>query len=75
MSPLYRREGSTNTAKCAVSLRLQCAAPALLKACKLVGPACDSLMAEVLNHGVTNWGAVNEMLCAVEAAIAEAEGK
>ena len=75
MKPLYRREGSTNTAKCAANLRLQCAAPALLKACKLVGPACDSLMAEVVKHGVTDWGMVNEMLCAIDAAIAEAEGK
>jgi len=66
--------GPSKEEQCANGM-LYAAAPDLLEACKLVGPACDSLMAEVVKHGVTDWGMVNEMLCAIDAAIAEAEGK
>jgi hypothetical protein len=67
----YVCENMTNEANAA----LIAAAPDLLAACKLVAHACDSLMAEACGHGVTKWGAVNDMLCAIRSAIARAEGK
>ena len=42
----------------------------VLAVLETVGPACDSLMAEACGHGVTDWGAVNDMLCAVARTIA-----
>ena len=50
-------------------------ATSLLQAARLVAPACDSLMAEAIGKGVTDWGAVNTMLWAIRKAIAEAEGR
>lgn len=45
----------------------------LLEAARLVAPACDSLMAEATGHGVTDWGKVNDMLCAIKNAVSVAE--
>ena len=47
----------------------------VLEALEQVGPAIDSLMAEICGEHATNWRLVNDTLCRVEDAIAKAKGK
>lgn len=53
----------------AANARLIAAAPKLLGAGRAMLKAADTLMDEVTNKRATNWGVVNEAMCAMSAAI------